>query len=187
MQGRNEMAEKDTPGPSTDVGSDNSAYDHRVPLSWKAKPAFMYVHWLAGNREFPVYLFQLSDPETGITSDDIARAIVAINAGQTPILRGADGFEWRALSYMVFVFPDKADRFIKPGVKFGQDGGKYNYTFLDANIIDVDGYSVFYCTNFRRKPNGERLGRSRDYYKWEAQHDGADMRSHSDSGQNTGP
>jgi hypothetical protein len=180
---------------STPIGSDDSPFDHNVPIDWRYKPAFMYVHWLRGEQDpIAVFLFQISDPDSGISSRDIRQAIKAIEIqAATPVPLNAKGrVEWRALSYMVFVLTEPGAKFKDSGVRFQHGDGNKNHTFFDPQIVtDTEsGFSVFYCTNFRRKKNGDVLGHASEPYSWISDHSepaSFDVKIHTDSGQNTGP
>jgi hypothetical protein len=173
-------------------GDDNSA---RHPSPWRAQPAYMYVHYLEpGRHPVPTYLFQLIDPAGGVTGADVTNAVRAIEAKTVPTVPRQPGMplEWRALSYAVFVLADREDRFTEAGVTFEVQlpppEGFKNYTFFDGKFLNEEsGCSVFYCKNYRRKVDRRPLGQNTEEYKWTAHHQKRDQRTHTDSGNNTGP
>src|SRR6476661_10871783 len=112
------------------VGSDDSAYNHDRPPTWKpVKPAFMYVHYLRKDTDpIKVYLFQISQPQNGLSRDDVSRAISAIQSNSVPsITKGDRGIEWRALSYMVFVLGETTEAFMQEGIKFQCEDSMKNF------------------------------------------------------------
>lgn len=186
------MAHEKTANPPAWKPGDDDSPMHAGP--WAAEPAFMYVHYLRGEKgPYPTYIFQLEKPGRELRDAEIGQAVAAIRAGEArPVPRDSgQPVRWRVLAHMVFVLADTTIAFIGSGIHFLHHGTRKNHTFFDGKITtDAEsGFSVLRCINYRKNEGGGDLGPGgSEVYDWEAEHTGPFRpRFHDDSGNNTGP